>query len=91
MGNLAAKIIKRAGRPFKNFAVEARTERLLERKKPSAAPWHPTTQKRIEELMAGNFQTDNIPKAKLNLVVVIFPSRKSRLFAGSKQEGCPFR
>jgi len=52
MGNLVGKVVKRAGRPLKNFAVEARTERILAKEKPTPAPWHPSTQKKIEELMS---------------------------------------
>ncbi|EFX72177.1 hypothetical protein DAPPUDRAFT_227633 [Daphnia pulex] len=54
MGNITAKFTKRAMRPFKNFAVEARTERVLAKEKPISAPWHPTTQKRIDEIMKNN-------------------------------------
>ena len=40
---------------MKNFAVEVRTERVLAKDKPTPAPWHPSTQKRIDELMKGLF------------------------------------
>ena len=53
MGNAAATLARRAKRPFKNFAVEARTERILAKEKPTPAPWHPSTQKRIDELLKG--------------------------------------
>lgn len=54
MGNIAVKVARRAMRPFKNFAVEARAERVLAKEKPTPAPWHPTTQKRIDELFKSN-------------------------------------
>lgn len=54
MGNIAMKVSKRALRPFKNFAVESRTDRILAKDKPTPAPWHPSTQKRIDELIKGN-------------------------------------
>ena len=57
MGNIAAKVTKRVMRPFKNFAVEARTERILAKakEKPTSAPWHPTTQKKIDEIIKSMF------------------------------------
>lgn len=45
-------------RPLKNFAVEARAERVLAKEKPTPAPWHPTTQKRIDELIKSNLIID---------------------------------
>ena len=58
MGNLAAKVWRKATRPLKNVAVELRTDRLLDKSKPSPAPWHPTTQKKIDELMQGACRFD---------------------------------
>jgi hypothetical protein len=53
--DIVGKVVRRALRPVKNFAVEARTERVLAKEKPTPAPWHPSTQKRIDELMKGLF------------------------------------
>ncbi|KAI9565759.1 hypothetical protein GHT06_009551 [Daphnia sinensis] len=54
MGNIALKASRKVMRPFKNFAVEARAERVLAKEKPTPAPWHPTTQKRIDDLIKSN-------------------------------------
>ncbi|KAK4018163.1 protein NDUFAF4 homolog [Daphnia magna] len=54
MGNIAIKASRKLMRPLKNFAVEARAERVLAKEKPTPAPWHPTTQKRIDELIKSN-------------------------------------
>lgn len=67
MGNLVAVLSKRAMRPLKNFAVEARTERILAKEKPTPAPWHPSTQKKIDELMKGfySYRLHWYPKLRL--------------------------
>ena len=55
MGNIGGKVVRKTMRPFKNFAVEARTERILAKEKPTPAPWHSKTQEKINDLMKSNF------------------------------------
>ena len=41
-------------RPLRNFAVERRTEKLLERDKLAAAPWHESTVRVVEQMKKGS-------------------------------------
>ena len=53
MGNIVSLIGKAAIRPVKNIAVEVRAEKVISREKPIPAPWHPTTEKRLQEIKQG--------------------------------------
>ena len=50
-----AIIGKKMLKPVNDFAIEARVEKVLAQDKPTPAPWHPTTQKRLRDLRNGNF------------------------------------
>lgn len=51
--DILRKVVRKTLRPVKNFNVEARAEKVLSQDKPTPAPWHPSTQEKINELMKG--------------------------------------
>lgn len=52
VGNTLKSIFKKTvEKPIKNFNVENRAHRKIEQ--PKKAPWHPTTQKMINDLKKG--------------------------------------
>ena len=63
MGKVLSVASRKLVKPLKSFAVESRAEKIISRDKPNPAPWHPSTQQRINELMNGdimNFYFQNI-------------------------------
>lgn len=53
MGNVTTSLGRKLSRPLKNFAVEARAEKVISKDKPVPAPWHPATQRKIDEIIKG--------------------------------------
>lgn len=53
MGNISTLLGRKLARPIKNFAVEARAEKVISQEKPIPAPWHPATARKIDELIKG--------------------------------------
>jgi NADH dehydrogenase [ubiquinone] 1 alpha subcomplex assembly factor 4 len=84
MGNIVSLIGKAALRPVKNIAVEVRAEKVISRDKPIPAPWHPTTEKRLQEIKQGLYISNIILKMTVilmflcNFLLTEFPERLSK-------------